>query len=58
MGIKKEQTRKVDNVNIQVERLWEDKPPPPRTLFIFSRISHALFSSLSFIQGVTRRGIL
>lgn len=34
MGIKKEQKRKVDNVNIQVERLWEDKPsPPPRTLF-------------------------
>jgi hypothetical protein len=32
MGIKKEQKRKVDNVNIQVERLWEDKPPP-RTLF-------------------------
>ncbi len=30
MGIKKEQKRKVDNVNIQVERLWEDKPPPPR----------------------------
>lgn len=29
MGIKKEQKRKVDNVNIQVERLWEDKPPPP-----------------------------
>ncbi len=28
MGIKKEQKRKVDNVNIQVERLWEDKPPP------------------------------
>jgi homoserine trans-succinylase len=26
MGIKKEQTRKVDNVNIQVERLWEDNP--------------------------------
>ena len=29
MGIKKEQKRKVDNVNIQVERLWEDKPFPP-----------------------------
>ena len=29
MGIKKEQKRKVDNVNIQVERLWEDKPSPP-----------------------------
>jgi hypothetical protein len=33
MGIKKEQKRKVDNVNIQVERLWEDKPFPPRKLF-------------------------
>ena len=33
MGIKKEQERRVDNANIQVERLWEDKPPPPRTLF-------------------------
>jgi CRISPR/Cas system-associated exonuclease Cas4 (RecB family) len=32
MGIKKEQKRKVDNVNIQVERLWEDKPPPPHPL--------------------------
>lgn len=29
MGIKKEQKRKVDNVNIQVERLWEDNPHPP-----------------------------
>ncbi len=32
MGIKKEQKRKVDNVNIMVERLWEDKPPPPPRL--------------------------
>jgi hypothetical protein len=30
MGIKKEQKRKVDNVNIQVESLWEDKPCPPQ----------------------------
>ncbi len=28
MGIKNEQKRKIDNVNIQVERLWEDKPTP------------------------------
>jgi hypothetical protein len=26
MGIKKEQKRNVYNVNIQVERLWEDRP--------------------------------
>jgi hypothetical protein len=32
MGIKKEQKRRVDNANIQVERLWENNPPP-RTLF-------------------------
>jgi hypothetical protein len=32
MGIKKEQKRKVDNVNIQVERLWEDKPTPEHCL--------------------------
>ncbi len=38
MGIKKEQKRKVDNVNIQVERLWEDKPPPPPTRKLFDRI--------------------
>lgn len=31
MGIKKEQKRRVDNANIQVERLWENNPP--RTLF-------------------------
>ncbi len=37
MGINKEQKRKVDNVNIQVERLWEDKPPPP-TRKLFDRI--------------------
>lgn len=35
MGIKKEQKRKVDNVNIQVERLWEDNPP---TRKLFDRI--------------------
>ncbi len=38
MGIKKEQKRKVDNVNIQVERLWEDKTFPPPTRKWFDRI--------------------
>jgi hypothetical protein len=47
MGIKKEQKRKVDNVNIQVERQWEDRPPLPRKLF-----DRIMFSDIQIKKNV------